>query len=110
MTQTSDQNSIFEQAKAAVETGLACILSRQAHMNHWVISAGDLMDAWIIVHFNRHYIEAENKTMSDRAFMERFGSLTFKTQSGEDVKYEVAGRMAGQQIVPALTIGQIKRI
>lgn len=101
---------MFEQAVAAVEGGLRCILGRMIHMNHWVISAPDLMDAWIIVHFNRHYIEAQNKTMSDHAFMERFGSLTFKTQSGLDVKYEEAGRMAGRQIVPALTIGQIKRI
>lgn len=101
---------IFQQAQDAVQTGIACILGRLAHMNYWQISAYDVMDAWIIWHQNRHYTEAQNLTMMEAALMKRFGSLTFKNKAETDVKYAEAGRMANRYITDALTIGQIKAI
>lgn len=112
MTQTNEVKGafMFEQAHAAVQTGIACILGRLAHMNYWQISAYDVMDAWIIWHTNRHYTEAENLTMMNAALLKRFGSLTFKNKAEADVKYAEAGRMANRYITEALTIGQIKVI
>lgn len=112
MTQTNENQGafIFQQAQDAVQTGIACILSRLAHMNYWQISAYDIMDAWILWHKNRHYTEAQNLTMLEAAIMQRFGSLTFKNKAEMDVKYAEAGRMADRYISQALTIGQIKAI
>jgi hypothetical protein len=108
--QDETRNFIFEQAEASVSTGIACILGRIIHLNSWVLSPPDLMDAWLLWLKNRAYTEAQNHTMLAAAYERRFGTQAFSNRAGESLRYADAARVVNTYLVPALTIGQVKDI